>query len=663
LLPFEQLLMLLDISSEELAHRLREDDFLWIKLGRLKPACAKVVYSLPSPEAQRRAAEIKQIVQPILAERLPREPLFHFIGELSQVEPVAASAGGAALAPAAGDPQSEHPRIVYSYFAMFGDPLSDPKLDPFPEGLLARLRDRGVNGIWLHVVLRELAPPSKTFPEFGAGHEARLKNLARLVEKAGRYGIRLYLYINEPRAMPEAFFQNRPEMRGVREGQYYAMCTSHPEVRKWVGDSLAYVFATVPGLGGVFTITASENLTNCASHFGWRNCPHCKDRTDSEILVEINSVIEEGVHRSAPKAKVIVWDWGWAGHGDASKTIAKLPASVWLMSVSEWKVPVERGGVKTEVGEYSISAVGPGPRATRHWQVAQQHGLKTLAKVQFNVTWELGSVPYLPVMDLIARHGANLAKLHLDGQMLSWTLGGYPSPNLELARLFADQPDISPDQALDQLAAKTYGKQAAPHVRRAWTAFSRAFSEYPYGSSGMYSGPQHLGPANLLYAKPTGYRAGMVCFPYDDLTAWSQPYSPEVYAAQFEKVATGWADGLKHLEAAGRLVPPDKRAFAADDLSNAKAAQLHFASAANQARYIAARNELAITTDRDRRSQLQQTVQTLLDQEIQAAGQLYRIASTDSRIGYEASNQYFYVPQDLIEKILNCHQLKAAYAK
>ena len=33
------------------------------------------------------------------------------------------------------------------------------------------------------------------------------------------------------------------------------------------------------------------------------------------------------------------------------------------MSVSEWDKPIERGGIKTKVGEYSISAVGPGPRA------------------------------------------------------------------------------------------------------------------------------------------------------------------------------------------------------------------------------------------------------------------------------------------------------------
>ena len=51
------------------------------------------------------------------------------------------------------------------------------------------------------------------------------------------------------------------------------MCTSDPAVRAWMADALAYVFREVPELAGVFTITASENLTNCARHSIGRNAP------------------------------------------------------------------------------------------------------------------------------------------------------------------------------------------------------------------------------------------------------------------------------------------------------------------------------------------------------------------------------------------------------
>ena len=80
----------------------------------------------------------------------------------------------------------------------------------------------------------------------------------------------------------------------------------------------------------------------------------------------MNATIAAGVHRGNPKAKVIAWDWGWQNFGDApAKMIAAQPRDAWLMSVSEWDLPIAPGGVKTAIGEYALSAVGPGPRATR----------------------------------------------------------------------------------------------------------------------------------------------------------------------------------------------------------------------------------------------------------------------------------------------------------
>ena len=88
-------------------------------------------------------------------------------------------------------------------------------------------------------------------------------------------------------------------------------------------------------------------------------------------------------------------------------------------------MPIERGGVKTKVGEYSISAVGPGPRALQHWASAGQAGIRRAAEIQFNNTCEIASLPYLPVMDLVAEHLHNLAPLKLSGMLIGWA---YPDP-------------------------------------------------------------------------------------------------------------------------------------------------------------------------------------------------------------------------------------------
>lgn len=660
LLPYEQLLQILDLSESELAFRLREDDFLYVKLGYSKPRCEPIKYVEPNAEAKQRAAEIRDLVQQSFGDQLakPQEPRFSFAKVFEQADDLESTR--------VPRMPNEPPRFIYSYCAMFGDALSEPQLDPFPDGLLHRLREHGVNGVWLHTVLRQLAPGGEEFPEFGEGHEARLANLRRLVQRAKKHGIDVYLYVNEPRAMPANFFESRPDMAGVREGEYTAMCTSDARVRQWMSDALAYVFEQVPDLGGVFTITASENLTNCASHTQRHACPRCKDRTESDIVSEVVRAVEEGVHRSAPDAKVISWDWGWGwawtSPNEAELAISKLPKSVWVMSVSEWSLPIERGGVKSEVGEYSISAVGPGPRATRHWKEAKRHGLNTIAKVQLNNTWELSSVPYLPVLELVAEHCAGLAKADVDGMMLSWSLGNYPSMNLKLASKISDNANVDIDAALHELAERHFGEAAVPKVRQAWAKFSKAFREYPYNGAVLYNGPQQMGPANLLYAMPTGYTSTMVGFPYDDLGHWRGPYPADVFASQFQKVADGWRQGLADLEAAQPFVPSELRAEAAADLRVAKAAYLHFASSADQARFIMARDALHASKEEAARQQLREEITAILEREAEHAQQMFHLAAADSRLGYEPSNHYFYVPLDLVEKVINCDFLKRKLA-
>ncbi|MCU0916897.1 MAG: alpha-amylase family protein [Planctomycetes bacterium] len=659
LLPYEQLLQLLDWDAEKLAFTLREDDFLWAKLGSLKPACAPLRYAEPNEAVTQRCAQIKTLVSTHFGDPLatPGVPRFDFVRELSRADAYQASQttpGGV----------RGKIRFLYSYCGLFGDPLLTPELDPYPDGLLQRLSDLGVNGVWLHVVLRQLAPPRTAFPEFGAGHERRIENLRRLVDRAKKHGIDIYLYMNEPRAMEESFFQDRDDLKGVREGNFHTLCTSAPEVRQWLADSLTYVFKQVPGLGGVFTITASENLTHCYSHDRTAaGCPRCSKRPGPEVIAEVNKTIAAGVWAGNPKARVIVWDWVWPDAGNpkdkeagwTEQIINALPDSVYLMSVSEWSKPIVRGGVASTVGEYSLSAVGPGPRATKHWALARHRGLKTLAKVQANCSWELSAVPYLPVMNLVAQHGANLAEADIDGLMLSWSVGGYPSPNLELLACFAAEPRPTVDQALTKVAQGRYGPDAAPGVLQAWSKFSTAFAEYPFHVHLLYRGPLQVGPANLLYPEPTKYRATMVGFPYDDLDGWRAVYPAEVLAGQFEKIAAGWREGLALFQSAAaqaRVSP--YRSNLRQDLGLAEAAGLHFQSAAQQMRFIMARNALLTgSKDADRQAQID-AIQRIAADEIQTARRLFALTCQDSRIGFEASNHYYYLPLDLVEKVINC---------
>jgi len=772
-LPDEQLMELLGWDRRHYEYTLKEDDFLWIKLGLLKPRCERLRYEPPSAEARRRATEIKQLLREQVGASLDEtgEPPFEFVAELcgSQVynlrdpesgpagDEVDLSRGWAIAAPASGeqaipklaqefqafmqaafsaelgggeaatkarrihlaiDPgvgdtaggfelrvQPDEirvtgrdvdglrqalylleakmearggpflaqglvrrttrldPRYAYSYFALYGDPLMEGEVDPFPDGFLEKLARCGVNGVWLQAVLRNLAS-SRIFPEFGAGAETRLKNLRTLVDRAHARGVKVFLYLNEPRSMPAEFFVRYPEIRGTFDADnphFYAMCTSSPEVRDWIRESLAHIFGEVEKLGGVFAITASENLTNCYSHGRAQFCPRCSRRSGDEVIAEVIQTFRDGVRRSSGAASVIAWDWGWGedwvkSGGSPGGIIARLPTDVDLLSVSEWDKPINRGGVKTKVGEYSISVVGPGPRALRNWESARQRGLGTLAKVQWNNSWEISAVPYIPVPNLIVEHCENLRKAGVRGLMISWTLGGYPSPIFDVAQQYYFSPAPESGSPLQEVAVERYGRKAAFLILQAWELFSRAFQEFPMEGGGVvYHLPMQHGPANPLRVHPTGYKAAMTLYPYDDYRSWTGSYPPQIAESQLGKLARLWQSGLDRFREAVALVPSYKQAGARKDLGVAETCYLHSKSTANQIRFLRLRDELA-AVDGEQRKKITEQMVEIAEEEMRLARRQYEIAREDSRIAYEATCHYFYRPLDLLEKILNCQE-------
>ncbi len=619
LLPDDQLLKLLGWSREQLDYTLREDDFLMIKLGNSKPPCEPLRFAPPDERALARAQAIRKIVRDAFGGKVAAtDPPFSFVKALS--EPPAARAVRASRFT---------PRFCYSYFAPYGDPLLDGEADPYPDRYLARLAQSGADGVWLQGVLHKLAP-FPWDPAQSTGWEKRRQGLKALVKRARSHGIGIHLYLNEPRAWPNAFYDARPGLKGVSEGTHSALCTSAPGVRDYLRDATASLLEDVPDLAGLFTITASENLTSCWSHNGGAKCPRCSKRPAAEVIADVNIAIQEGIAASGAKTRLTAWDWGWPDAA-AEDIIARLPDGVALMSVSEWGVPIEPGGVKSAVGEYSLSAVGPGPRAVRHWALARKRGLPTMAKLQIGTTWELSSVPYIPVVENVARHMENLRKEGLDGVMLGWTLGGHPSPNLEVVAEMGG--DVSVDEAMNRVAKRLHGDANAAAVVQAWKDCSAAFREFPFHVETVYRAPLQMGPANPLWETPTGWKSTMIGFPYDDLDGWRAVYPPEVFAAQLMKVAEGFE------RAAGALpVPPERRII--------EACALHFRSVANQARFVTARKARAFDD-----------LEKILKDELETARRLHAIRSLDSRIGFEASNHYYYMPLDLVEKVLNCRDL------
>ena len=631
LLPYDQLLALLGKTRDELYFSLMEDDFLWVKLGNVKPKCETLLWDAGMREAGRgRRGRLAAILKEEgLDPSAPEEPRFRFVKDISRADP------GFKLPGSVDSPYDF--RLIFSYFADYADPLGDPEIGSFPEGLLQKLAVQGVNAVWMHTVLRTLVKDSK-YPEFGDGGEKRLANLQKLVDRCRKYGIKVFLYMNEPRGLNPDFFRvsGREKLGGARDGLLQSMCTLNPETQRWLSESLEKVFSTVHGIGGIFTITASENMTNCATRPGFKEtCPVCKSHTRGEIIAAANRAMIRGMRKGDPNAEALVWNWAWPKDEEAD-IVARLPKEgCRLMAVSENAMPICRGGVSEVENDYSISIVGPGENAKRFWGYAREKGVPAVAKVQAANSWELSSFPYIPAMDLVARHACNVANEGVSGVMLSWSLGCSPSPNLSVYRDLR-KGERTPDALLDRMAARLYGKENVKRVRQAWTAFSDGFACYPFSLQTIYNGPHQWGPVNPLYVRPTGYRATMVGIPYDDLKSWCGKYPGETYAALIGKVADGFAEGCRLLEGVA-----EKK-----ELDMFRAEQMHFASCRDQALFILARDNG--DTEKMRK---------YAKAELERAKAYWPIVRADSRIGFESSNQYFFVPRDVLEKVLSCRMV------
>lgn len=635
LLPYSQIIKLLDWTSAKMAYTLKEEDFCWGKLGKLKPECPLQLFTELTPDQQTATARMKQLVCSHFPEdEMARlDPPFSF---LNRFAPVSSKSG---------DGKFEF-NFIHSYCASCGDVIGTAEtLDPVPENLLAQYASMGIKGIWLHTLLYLLFPVPGA-EEFSVGHEKRLNNLKRIVERCAGYGIKVYLYLNEPRCMPLPFYDIKPEWAGydIPSLNTKTICTTRsPEPLNWLEITMKKLFTEAVGLGGVFCITMSENPTNCQSAFQREKCPFCRDIVPEKIIVGVIAAMERGMHAADPEAKMIAYDWSWRTKptlDDPDKITFKkkildlLPKTVCVQSVSEWGLTTLVGNVEQYLVDYSISQVGPSPETLAVWEHARKLGLKVAAKVQINNSWELSAIPYIPVPYLIQEHLNNLKKAGVSGLMLSWTLGGFPGGNLDILK-------ASPEE----IAASKFNPELAAAVCNAWKQFSEAFRQFPFDAGGvLYTAPMNYGPMNLLHLKKTGYTATMLGFPYDDLTTWRGPYPEDIFEEQFRLTTTGWMAGLDILQQNARFVAEKERGDYKEIFTIALAGYCHLYSTYMQIRFIRARDNGFDKT----------VMVTCLKQEIETAKRLYDIVLRDSRIGFEASNHYYYTLNDLREKVISC---------
>lgn len=604
ILPYEQLLELLEIDSNSLSILLREEDFLDVKLGD-KPVCKPLRWRELTKDELNATEYIAETMHSL---DIGGKQAFDF----EYIQPEIEFSGDTVF----------DTRMIYLFSGLYQKAFDVDSEQYCSDSMLESYKRLGINAVWTQGVLFQLTefPLDKSI---SAGFEKRLERLKEFTERLDKYGIKLFLYLNEPRTMPEKFFEKYPHLRGYsKDPDKICMCTSTKEVQDYLTNAVESICRAAPLIGGFFTITRSENRTNCYSHStpDTCSCPRCKKRSVGEVIGEVIACYRRGADRVDPKIKVIAWSWAWNEFNH--EIIKHLPAGVIFQSQSELEMPFEFGGYSGTVRDYSMGIVGPGERAKSEWKTARECGLETSAKVQVNTTWEGSTVPALPVFPLVEKHIKRLRDEGVRHLMLSWTLGGYPSENLmHAAKYFYSQIKIPP---------------VSDKITRACSIFSKAFQEFPFDISVLYKGPQNGGPSNLLFEKPTGYAATMTCYAYDDVERWRSFYPLGVFENQLSRLCTLWEQGLCEL-----VGEPEN-----ETVIMARAGYCLYKSSLEQVHFYTARDA------GDRGAMLKAA-----KLELECAHEMLRLMNKNAALGFEAANHYYFSKGMICEKILNCTYL------
>ena len=370
--------------------------------------------------------------------------------------------------------------------------------DYYPDAYLETLAHDGSNGIWIVTSVNELG--SSSFISGDAQRQTRLTKLRKTAAKCARYGIKVWLFMIEPRAVSadSEMYRNHPGLfkQEPLYGQY-CFCPASEKTLQYLREIFSSTFAAVPELGGVINISAGERATICTSTVLPSSCDKiscqniCK-LSQSEIMRRSLAAIKEGIKQSAPDAELI--SWFYLPHAtELAPWAAELANSTPHDAIAQYNF--ESGGKREQLGkiriagDYWISYEGPSDNFRNAAAARRPHPMG--AKLQLGSGHELVTVPYIPVPGIAYNKYKTLHDLGIISVMQSWYIGNFTGllgkacGKLGFENFSSDSNDF-----LLQLALPQWGRHSTT-VMRAWQIFTEAYCNMPFSLMFQYYGPQN----------------------------------------------------------------------------------------------------------------------------------------------------------------------------
>ncbi|HOZ46462.1 MAG TPA: hypothetical protein PLO37_10810 [Candidatus Hydrogenedentes bacterium] len=563
-----------------------------------------------------------------------------------------------------------HTRISRCFFGpikrppMNRDELLDD-VDYYPGDYLNRLAHDGVNGLWLTIEFGDICRTS-LMPGCDPHREQRLEKLRKTVAKCRRYGIKVFLFCIEPRAMEPAhpLLKEHPEIGSKPfSGNSRLFCPFSDAAQTYLYEAVNGVFMEVPGLGGLINISFGERPTTCLSGVdgNWRvACPVCAEKQLGEILEASLGAMERGMHDANPDAKLISWLYV-PGNG----TGADRPFDP-LVGIAQHtphgvicQYNFESDGVKVQLGkerfagDYWLSYTGPSAAFERVAAGVAEAGGEMGAKIQACCSHEVATVPYVPVPGLLYPKYRAMRRLGVTSVMQCWYFGNTPCVMNRAAATvlpFASE-DLSEDAFLEELARRDWGPADAGQVVQAWRLFAEAYDNYPLTNAFQFYGPMHDGIAWPLHLKPVNRNLSPTWrsdYPVSGDRIGECFHGSHSFAEALElcrRMSETWHQGLDHLRPLKPRTAGDSARL--NDITVAEALDLQFRSGYNILRFYDLREQLLYGGAVPKADVLDE-LRAIVAEEIDNATKLIALCGENPFLGFHSEAEcYRYFPARL----------------
>lgn len=507
---------------------------------------------------------------------------------------------------------------------------------PYTDGILQRISHQGFNGIWLWVNAEEITHNSTVFPELNHPEaELCLARIRDVVERAKPLGIDVYLYYAtwHHHPVPASFYQKHPDCRGVGHGG--ALCTSHPDVRRYYDETTRHLFRTIPGLGGLIVIFDCEGFHYCG--YNKQGCPRCRQRKSEDIAAELIGLLDGAMRAEQPGARLMAWSYR-PGLDWVYRTIPQLPKEVLFLSNFSRGALIQRDGKSTPAGDYTISVVGPPEGFVRQYEASRAAGLGVVAKTEHAIAQEFIAVPYIPCLPQWHARCQKLGEFALEGFLANWCHYGYtPSRPAEILMWYSWSPAPPLGQLLEDIAQRDFGPGTGPLARSAWAHFTKGIQYYPTSNPvTKVPGPIQKGPSQPLFLDPKVKNFGSWRSWQNDLN-WTQPWGPELTEKCFLQLKTEFDAGIDELRKARAIADPRCHAALDAEIGVAETISRSVHTILNLMQWVPLRDAYAAAEPGPKREQLRKQLLGVARNELDNARAALILCESDSRLGCASS--------------------------